>query len=239
MLRSKLGLLGLCAIVLGMMAMSAGAAQAALSWLVLNSAKTTATELKAQLVGKNDSFYLKLLTKLLGKNFEISCTNFELVGVNLEAGGTLTTGGKLKFTGCEAYSGVEPLGCKVHSAGAAAGTVESNKVKGTLVLIGEVMVQIQPETGETLGTFLTEGCVMPESNPVKGVLYVRDCEQLIIICDINTLVHKVEHLIVPDSFTSLYIGSHSAEHLQTSIDGSVWVKLGGAHAGLSWSAMDA
>ena len=40
MTRTKLGLMGLCAVVVGLMAMSASSAQAALSWLVLNSAGT-------------------------------------------------------------------------------------------------------------------------------------------------------------------------------------------------------
>ncbi len=113
MIRRKLGLLGLCAVVLGVMAMSASSAQAALSWLVLNSAKTTATELKAELVGEKDSSHLTLLSILAGVKVSITCTNFTFKGVFLEAGGKLTEGGKVVFTGCAAYEGWVTLGAKL------------------------------------------------------------------------------------------------------------------------------
>jgi hypothetical protein len=256
MTRSRLGLMGLCAVIFGVMAMSASSAQAALSWLVLNSAGTTATELKAELVGEKDSEHITLLSKLLsgGINVAITCTNFELIGVNLEVGGLLTTGGKVKFTGCEAYEKAPlttALACKVHSAGQAVGVVESLKGKGGLVLheikVGEkeVLTKIEPEVGTTFATFLTEGCSLPESNPVNGVLYVKDCEALknekgeALPCDKNALVHSVKHLIEQGPLTSLWVGKDTAEHLETSVIGSAWIKLAGAHAGLKWSAMDA
>jgi len=272
MLRSRLGLLGLCAVVLGVMAMSASSAQAALSWLVLNKAEPpVATEivlkeivkdkngkgeviaelqipnLLVTLTGKIDSADLTLLTKLLGKKFAITCTNFETEGIHLAPEGKLTEGGKVVFTGCEAYGkGIleEPLGCKVHSAGRAAGTVASKEGKGELVLhtfathepgkveLKEVLTKIEPKAvGGDFGTFLTEECVLPEANPVKGVLYVKDNLG-------KATNHELEHLIVQGPLTSLYVGAHTAEHLETSIDGSAWVGLTGAHVGLKWSAMD-
>jgi hypothetical protein len=242
MIRTKLGLLGLCAVVLGMMAMSAGSAQAALSWLVLNAGGTTATELKAALVGETDSTDITLLTKLLGKKFAITCTNFELKGVNLELGGTLTTGGKVVFTGCEAYGKnilEEALGCNVKSKGQPVGTIESEAGKGRLELHTlaaggtEVLTKIEPEVGGgNFAVILTEGCVLPESNPVKGVLYVKDCLK-------KATTHELKHLIEQGPLTSLNVGSHTLEHLETSIDGSVLIKLGGTHLNLKWSAMDA
>jgi hypothetical protein len=245
MIRTKLGLLGLCAVVLGMMAMSASPAQASLfKWLILNAAKTTSTELLALLVGEKDSPDLTLLTKLLGKRFAITCTNFELKAVHLSPLGTLSEGGKVKFTGCEAYGKgtlEEALGCKVHSAGQPAGTIETAEGKGALLLhetapgVNELVTKIEPKIGETFATFLTEECVLPESNPVRGKLFIQDCL-------LEAEIHKVKHLIIQNSLTKLWVGAHTAEHLETSIDGSAWVKLGnsvatGEHEGLEWAGI--
>jgi hypothetical protein len=236
MLRSKLGLLGLCAIVLGLMAMSASSAQAKLfKWSILTTPGGTVSELKAELVGKNDGD-ITLVTHLLKRLFWITCTGFELKGVNLEVLGLLTTGGSVVFTGCEAYGKgplIEPLGCKVKSSGQAAGTVVSNKGKGELVLHeGSLGAKITPETGETFGTFLTEGCIMPESNPVKGELFIKDCKPA------NAEKHELEHLIESiKSLTKLNVGAHSVEHLETWVEGSAFVLLGGTHKGMLWAGL--
>lgn len=127
----------------------------------------------------------------------------------------------------------EPLGCKVKSAGQAIGTIQTSELKGELVLHElagggtELLTKITPKTGETLGTFLTEECVLPESSPVKGLIYLKDGEK-------NAEAHLAKRLIELGPLTSLNVGSHTAEHLETSIDGSVWVSLGGAQKGFKW-----
>jgi hypothetical protein len=242
MIRTKLGLLGLCAVVLGMMAVSAGSAQANLfKWLILDATHTTATELKAAVQGESDGD-ITLVTHLLGRLFWVTCTGFELKNINLEALGTLTTGGQVLFTNCEAYGSgplTEPLGCKVHSPGTAAGskTIETNKGKGALLLhepsvgVTELVTKLEPEVGETFGTILTEECIMPESNPVRGKLFIKDCLK-------QAEVHKVTHLIEElKALTKLWVGVHNEEHLKTEIIGSAIVKLGGAHAGLEWAGI--
>jgi hypothetical protein len=260
MTRTKLGVLGLCAVVLGMMAISASSANAALTWLILNKAGT-AVELKALLEGKNDTADITLLTKEVGIKFAVTCTGFKLVGINLEAAGKLTTGGKVKFTGCEAYGKgtlEEPLGCHVHSSGTVLNSkeVESGPGKGELVLhtffdeeknekgevikkteLKEVLTKLEPELGIEKGlfaTFLTSECVIPESNPVHGVLFLKDCEG-------KATTHLKEHLIVQGPLTSLWVGADTAEHLETSVDGSAWIFLSktGEHNELLWGAMDA
>jgi len=256
MTRTKLGLLGLCAVVLGMMAMSASSAQAALTWLILKEGK--AVELKALLKGEVDTDTLAsgdvtLLTHEVGIKFAVTCTGFELTGINLEAAGKLTTGGKVKFTGCEAYGkGIleEPLGCKVHSSGLGVGIVETLKGKGELVLHTlagggtEVLTKVEPEAGSTgtFASFLTEGCVIPEANPVHGALFIKDCSELTAekVCVSKATTHLVKHLIVQGPLTSMWVGADTVEHLETSIDGSAWIKLAGLeHTGLAWGAMDA
>jgi hypothetical protein len=243
-MRTKLGLLGLCAIVVGMMSMSAGAAQGAtLSWLILNSAKTTATELKAELVGETDSSTLQLHGKVAnGLAVTVQCTVFTLKGVNLETGGKLTEGGKVVFTGCKAFEDKaatkEYTKCTVKSAGATAGTVETNEGKGELVLLGgQVLTKVEPKAGPT-GNFVTlkfEGveCTLTELNQVHGTLYLKDCEGF-------ATTHKEVHLVEPEpTNTALYLGGHSTKQLEdTKLLGSGWIKLGGAHVNLFWSAMD-
>jgi len=244
MIRTKLGLLGLCAVVVGMMAMSVSAAQGAtLSWLVLNAAKTVATNLKAEVLGKKDSEHLTLLTKLVGIKVAITCTNFALNGVFIEPVEKVSAGGRVVFTGCEAYENngtvLGPnLKCEVSTAGTAIGTIESNKGVGLLelhTLAGggtEVLTKIEPEVaGGPFATILLKKCVLPESNKVNGVLFVKDCLGF-------ATTHKTEHLIVQGPLTSLFVGLDTVEHLETSIDGSAWIRLGGAHVGLDWSAMD-
>jgi hypothetical protein len=242
MIRSKLGLLRLCAVVLGMMAMFAGSAQGALSWLVLDSNGANPKELKASLVGEKDSADITLLSKLLGKKFTITCGSLEFEGASLETEGKLSEGSKMAYTKCELYGKgtlEEPLGCNVRTAGQPVGTIVSNELKGELVLHtpagggSDVLIKVEPKTvGGPFTTLLTEECIFPESNPIRGVLYFKDGEK-------NAEVHLVKHLIEQGPLTAMWVGSHSVEHLEISIDGSVWLKLGGAHSGLKWAAMDA
>jgi len=267
MTRTKLGLLGLCAVVVGMMATSASSAQAAgcCAWLVLNEKGTTNTliELKeiikeknakgeeielripnllVQLNGEKDTADITLLTHEVNIKFAVTCTGFELIGIHLAEEGKLLAGGKVKFTGCEAYGkGIleEPLGCKVHSSGQAAGTVLTGEGKGEIVLHERadktkvVLTKLEPLAGSTgtFASFLTEGCVIPEANPVHGALFVEDCEG-------KATTHAIKHLIVQGPLTSLWVGADTVEHLETSIDGSAWIFLGGEHLNDGWAAMD-
>jgi len=260
MIRTKLGLLGLCAVVLGVMAMSAASAQA-LSWLVLNAAGTVATEVKfeeieeenakkekvkltivnllAEVKGEVDTANPTLLTKLVGLKVGVTCTNFETKNIFLEPEGKLAAGGQVVFTGCTVTLNGAASNCTVKSPGAAAGTVLSNKGKGELVLheikVGEkeVLTKIEAESAaEGFATLRFEGeCALPEVNKVTGTLFVKDCEKF-------ATTHKVKHLITQGPLTSLSVGADTAEHLETSIDGSAWVKLAGAHVNLAWAGMD-
>jgi len=232
MTRTKLGLLGLCAVVLGMMAMSASSAQASLfAWLYLVTEGGTAVEVggteKIQVEGETDSTDLTLLTHIINRAIAITCTNFTVTGVNLEKEGTLTSGGKVKFTGCEAYGNGalgEPLGCNVKTSGQPVGTIESNAGKGALLLheisagVTELVTKIEPVTGTVFATILTSKCVLPESNTINGKLFIKDCQSM-------AELHLKKHLIVQNSLTSLWIGADTVEHLETSIDGSAWAFL--------------
>jgi hypothetical protein len=243
MTRTKLGLLGLCAVVVGMMAMSVSSAQAVtVSWLILNAEKTVATNLKAQVIGKTDSTHLTLDGEVAGLKIAVTCTNFTLKEVFIEPVEKLNETGKVVFTGCKVYK-VGPLTeqytlCTVNTSGTAAGTIETNAGKGLLLLVGsKLLTRIEPLAGPT-GNFATlqfkgEGCVLPELNQVHGTLYLEDCLG-------QATTHKLEHLVQADPVnTLLYVGGHSAKQLEvTKLLGSAWVFLTGAHSGLEWSGMD-
>ncbi len=160
MIRSRLGLLGICAVVLGLMAFSTSA-QAA-KWLILTSGGVVKTgeELTAELKGEIENADAALLSKILGIKVRILCTAGTLVGVSLEGAGKLTTGGKVKFTGCKTFltpSGKaeeENKSCEPKTTGTALGTVETNKGKGQLVLheAKTGLTVVEPETGTAFAT---------------------------------------------------------------------------------------
>jgi hypothetical protein len=241
-MRTKLGLLGLCAVVVGMMSMSAGAAQGAtFSWLLLNTKMEEVAFLKAALTGEKDSEHITLDGEVAGFKIAVTCTKFTLNGVNLEAGGKLTEGGKVVFEGCKVFKEAplkEEYACTVKTGTSPAGTVESGEGKGELVLVGtKLLTKIEPKAGPT-GSFAAlkfEGasCPLPELNQVHGTLYVKDCKG-------EATVHLEKHLIEADAeATALYVGGHSALQLEmTKVLGSVWILLTGVHKEFLFGAMD-
>jgi hypothetical protein len=235
MIRSKLGLLGLCAVVVGIMAVSASAAQAeaGANWLILTSggAVKTGAELHAAVIGSLENNTGSLLSRVLGINVQILCTAATLVGVSLEGTGSLTNGGKVKFSGCSVdLNGAAAPECAVHSAGQPVGTVETLAGKGLLVLIGGVgRTLIEPKEGETFANLnMGEECPIGENIPVRGKLVIKDCEN-------KLSTHLVTHLIEEDTVNSdLWVLNKTEEHKAT-IDGSALASLTGAHAGLAWA----
>lgn len=208
------------------------------TWIVLDSSGTALEDLKAELATEADSKDLTLLTHISGLTVAITCTGSKLIGVNLEAEGKLAEGGRARFEGCEAYgkgSLEEALGCEINSAGAGAGVVETGQLKGELLRheLGdenfELLAKVEPKEGTTLVTILTEGCVLPEANALHGTLFVKDAEGML-------KAHSIKHLVEQGPLTSLWMGTDTEEHLETSLDGSVWAVLNGAHKSLSWAA---
>ena len=241
MTRTKLGLSILCTVVIGLQLTSVGFAQGStLSWLILNSAGTTATELKAGLVGEKDSEHLTLDLELAGLKVAVTCTEFTLNGVNLETGGKLTEGGKTTFKGCKVFKTAplaEEYKCTVKTGTSAAGTIETNEFKGELVSVGtKLLIKVEPLAGPT-GNFATlkfEGaeCVLPTPVQIHGTIFLEDCESL-------ATTHAVKHLFQAEPIsTALYMGAHSTKQLEVDkLLGSIWIKLAGVHTGLKWAAM--
>jgi hypothetical protein len=247
MIRSKLGLLCLCAMVLGVMAISTSSAQAAKSWLVGTTEVVKTGEgvnLLAEVTGEIDTPEPKLLIHITSDTVTVTCTNVTTSNIHFGANATLAPGGKVIFTGCAVLikdkNGNTLTPCTVRSTGQAAGTIATEKLKAEAVLhelsggTKDVLAKIESEAaGGSLATIRFEGseCLLFLSTPVTGVIFVKDCEG-------KAEVLAVKHLVEEGPLTSLSFGSDTVEHLETSIDGSGWVKLVGEHLNKEWRAME-
>ena len=230
MTRSRLGLLGLCAAVFAVMAFNVASAQAANEWLILTSGGVvkTAAELSPTIGGELEGSHGILLTNILGVPVEILCGEGTLIGVKLEAGGTLTNGGKVQFTECSVkLEGEEAPECEPHSAGKPVGTIESKAGKGELGLHeGKIITTITPSVGEEFVNIEMGACPIGANVPIKGKLVIEDCEG-------KAAQHLVIHLIEEEEvLTTLKALGEPA-----TIDGSALIFLTGEHLNRPWGAM--
>jgi hypothetical protein len=232
MIRRKLGLLGLCAVVFGVMAFAASAAQAeaGANWLILTSggALKNGGELHATVSAELESTTASLLSEVLEIKVQILCTGVTLIGASLEGNGSVTNGGKAKFEGCTVdLNGAPAPECEVHSSLQPVETVETNAAKGLLVLIsGAAVTLLEPKEGETFVNInMGEECPIGENIPVRGKLALKDTE---------LTKHLVKHLVTESTTgTDLWVLNKTLEHKAT-IDGSAKTFLTGAHATLLW-----
>ena len=235
---TKLTLLGLCALVLGLTAFGTSAAQAepGNAWVILNPEKTLVKKpLLPVLNAEIEKEGLLLATVLNGTvQLIIHCSAAQLIEVHLLEEGQLSHG-KVKFSGCKVLiNGTAAPECEVHSKGAAVGTVETEKGKGLLALHElkpsgqkDLVTVIEPLEGTTFVTLLMgEECVVGEEVPIEGKLVIKDCE-------LKATEHLVTHLIEEEPTLTLL---HVLDDLNAKIDGSALVFLTGEHKGLKWAA---
>ncbi len=238
MIRSNLRLkaLGLCAMVFGLMAFSASAAQATVgaNWMV-NGVNLTDALLPGVDITQIENGSAALLTKIAGTAVHFLCTGAKIIGAKLELNGSVTNGGKVRFTGCitllGGLSGSPSVVCEPKSAGQPGGTIETNAGKGLLVLHeGEGLTLIEPSVaGGPFATLLFgEECSLPEEVKVFGKLYLKDCK--------NIKNEEPTHLIEQGPLTHLWVISLTAEHA-ANIDGSAIVELTGEHKGKNWNGL--
>jgi hypothetical protein len=245
MTRSKLGLLGLCAMVLGLMAFSTTGAQAAGTWLILNAKKEvkTGVELPAILELEKDSSVYVLHSEILKIKVLFLCTEIKAVNAKIFGAGAIGKGpgeekeSKVLFSGCKTdLNGVEEPKCIPTDPVDKAGFVVT-EFGHALVTAHELadktkddVTLIEPDkVGGPFATIvLPAGCVIGTSVPVFGTLALKDCENL-------ALIHAAKHLVEPFlPLTKLYTISDTPEHAATLL-GSAWAKLGGEHKELLWS----
>lgn len=195
------------------------------SWSV-NGSKVTSTLLPTIQVHELGSG-VTLLSKVLGQQLAVSCSAAEVMNAKLETEGTISSGSKLKFSGCTTkIGGTTSKACEPH-IGAEKGVIVSSGMKGSLVLQEKVAVtRFEPTAGTTLATLeMSEECSLGEKLPVIGAITLRDAE---------LANEAVKHVFVEGPSTELWVISKTAEHAAT-IDGSVTLALTGAHLGLKWS----
>jgi len=228
--------MGLCALVIGLMAVSATRAMALPEWMVENKILTEYTpNLEPTLGAQLENNVGIMLTEINGVEVEIECHGIELINLKLKPGG-VTSRGKIKFTGCGVFDPEGELPCTVKSAGSAVGTIESKEVEGKLELHtgGVPITLIFPVVGEELAALRIEGaeCLLPEIVPVIGKVAIKDAE--------NKFEVEIEkHLFVEfATLTELYvINKTNMEHL-AFLDGSVLVGLTGVgHVNKRWSGL--
>lgn len=234
--RLRLKALGSCALVLGLMALSTGSAQAELGakWFFGGAAlsEPLKPEVQATLENNMGSF----LTTLGGKNIHILCTSMKLIGWTIfnPNGQTL---GKADFSGCEFLELVTPGGMTkkntfcTPSAEGVSGLIITNFIKGLIVLhelsfgVKEGIVKLSPDTGTVFATIhLGEECAFGENLKVGGTIGVKDCSK-------EFSFEKITHLFEP-VLQALVINEGATV---ATLDGSANVKLLGAPHEKNWS----
>jgi hypothetical protein len=256
MIRSRLGVkaLGLCALMLGLLAF-ASAAQAEVNskWVLVNKSGvlTSVTDtLQPEVQIKEIEVFeggvqeAILLTKVAGIETALLCTNANLLNAagtgapKMGLEGTLL--GKVTFTGCiTKLKGVTSPPCKPHApALSPEGTITTELAKGLVSLHATApegaVFKIVPDSGETfvtvtLGTAgIGNECAIGEKLPVSGQLSLQSS---------NFKVEEVEHLIKEFAgLTDLWVLNKTAEHKAT-IDGSAWARLLNEHEGFKWAGI--
>jgi len=237
--RSKLGLkaLGLCALVMGVMAIgTSGVAQAEVGacWGYINPANQELKCFGAGLEpGVKFEFENKTGTLLIENlNFEVLCTGGELIeGGKLTSNGSITLG-RVKFVGCIGLSRTPTLtklaACTPKDPVGGTGTIITEKATGLIKLHeGEPTVVLTPDTPETLAKIhMSEECSVGEELIVKGQLVIHDCEN-----KVGFETHKLVHL--SEEFTKLQLMKVGVN--KATIDGSANFSLTSPHNELKWA----
>jgi hypothetical protein len=246
--------MGLCAIVFGLIAFSASLAQAepGAHWNI-NGAQLTSPllpeiqvteleKLKIKLEGKEEEKALGiLLTTVNLTPIEILCTSITFVDALLHELGRVT--GKILFSGCTLdINKKHAPECVPMSAGEPNGSIETNKLEGLLKLhklepsgTKDDLLELLPETPKEkselpfVSILFGASCGIGNNFDITGTVFLKDCKNL-------GLVEEKEHLIEEEkTLTKLFFGTKSA-----FLDGSAKVGLAGAaHAGLKWSGIAA
>lgn len=251
MARTKLGLLGLCAVVFGLMAFNAVPAQAETGAQWLFAEKGEGTKLIAFLeasVGLEAETTGVLHTKILSTEVLFLCKKIEAIGAVLKANGGIGEGAKIKFSECETDLGGKPSeACLPTDKVGGPGTIITAPGHGLIVLkvlkdaegkeIGkDELVSILPDNveGKASEVFATiemgKACSIGSKVPVIGKAVLKDCQGMF-------LTHLVKHLVEVGSKaegTELWTISKTVEH-EAFILGSAFGFLIGAHVGLKVS----
>lgn len=240
--RTKLGLLGLCAMLFGLMAFSAASAHAAGQWLFAEkSGSNLIPFLEAELELEKDTTTV-LHSKILGIEVLFLCEEIH-ADAKLIALGAIGTNGaekgaKVLFKKCLTHlNGKIAPECTPKDPIAGEEETISTKPGHALLTLHKLVatgltddvLTVTPDEGETFATVaMSATCPIGTSVPVIGKLVLKDCENL-------GLTHLVKHLVEAlQELTELWTISKTAEHKATLL-GSAWAFLKGAHLGVKFS----
>jgi hypothetical protein len=241
MTRTRLGLLGLCAMVFGLMAFSAAGAQAAGQWLFAEKAGSNLIKfLEAELELEKETT-LVLHSKILGIEVLFLCEEIH-ADAKLIANGAIGTnavekGGKVLFKKCVTHlNGKTAPECTPKDPVGGEGTITTKPGHALLTLhvlkatgLTDDVITVTPDEGETFATVaMSATCPIGTSVPVIGKLVLKECENL-------GLTHLVKHLVEAlKELTELWTISKTEEHKATLL-GSAWAFLIGEHLGVKFS----
>jgi hypothetical protein len=225
--------------VFGLMAFSPVAhAEIGAKWLILDSTGTVLTNLEASL-GLEKESRLQIHAKIGPITILWGCQRVSGVNMTLKANGSIGAGAKIKFSECVTeLNGSVTSACEPKAGGTESGVINTTASHGLVVLVvltggtKDDLVKWLPDTGETFA-FVEMGpeCPIGEKVPIIGKVAIKDCEG-------HFLTHLVKHLMQMGSKaegTELWVISKTVEH-ETTISGSFWAFLTGAHTGLLWGA---
>lgn len=242
MTRSKIWSKGLhvCALVLGLMAVWAGAAQAESTggnWTyetaggVLKTFEGTLAEPEGNV--EIDSEIILHSEGLEGTKILYHCIAVFAPFLKFKGGAIIVY--RLVFSGCIALlNGVQSLACKPKE-----GKITTNLIKTQALLhklaggsVDKVLIgEGQTEAGgpANLATIeSTASCALGIKVPVGGKIALEPS---------NPTTHEVKHLIREfPPLTHVWLLSDTAEH-KANILGSLWIFLAGAHSGLKWAGL--
>lgn len=241
----RLGLraLGLCALVFGLMTLTASAvqAEAGAKWTV---GGTDAGTLKAAVQATtliNGKGVLKSKIGGAEVKFKKIIEPPKLISLSLEGGGLITTGSQVKFEGIstelngKSSEVCSPLQNPIFDF--SLGEVLTNKLKGELYLHtagsgwGRNVVRILPETGNVFAKlFFGEECSLPEEVPV---ITKSGGNGLVLKEPFGFSTESTGHEIVPGTLTELWLISETEEH-KANLEGALIVALSGAHLTVQW-----
>jgi hypothetical protein len=234
MRNSRLGLklLGLCALVLGVMSLGASAAQASGTWNYINPKAELKVLPEETIGGTLENNHGVLHAKIAGVSFLVLCTSFTASELKLIPGGTVL--GLLVFHGCRVeLNGVVSAACLPVANGTEKDLIRTLKFKGLQSLHnGEPIVVVELDTGSNAFAHLGFGeeCAIGEDVLIGGKFAVKDCLG-------KYKEHRVNHLVEEYApLTHLWVISDTAEHAATIL-GSAEFFLTGANTGLKWAGL--
>ena len=241
--RPRLKVLGLSALVMGVMAIgTTGAAQGEVGacWGYINAAKELkcfSAQLEATPIFAIEENTGTLLIENL--NLEILCTGMEFdEGGQLSANGSILLG-RIKFTGCIARERAAPLGelkilaaCLPQDPFSGPDVILTEKATGLIILHnGQPLVKISPDNEQLILTniFMGPECPVAAGIVVKGHLDLEDLGG-----QESFEKHELTHLFKESSLQLMRVGVRKA-----TLDGSVNATLAAPHNALKWAGLAA